>query len=433
MGKTRPLRPESSSIQSLTVEGFKSIDVERTIDIRPLTILAGANSSGKSSIIQPLLLLKQTLEAPYDPGPLLLNGPNVKFTAVSQFLPKTRRGPTVGTFSFGVAVALDSRCRIFFRKTNDLPVDLERVEFEWQGSRDEFKPGEVDISQTPFKDDTLVKSLVGGASVKRVRFTRNRCFIDASLLIDGSTIFPLPVGNEQIVDAISRIIHIPGLRGNPQRTYPLTAIGDRFPGRFDEYVASVIASAQPDVLQQLGDDLQALGLTWKVQARNVDETQVELQVGRLPKSAVGGEMDLVSIADVGFGVSQTLPVVVALLIAKPGQFVYIEQPEIHLHPRAQAAMAGLLARAANRGVRVVVETHSSLLLLGIQQLIAEDTLDPANVRLHWFKRDDTGATNITTAELDAAGTLGDWPVDFDDVSLDAQKRFLDAAEKKLAP
>src|SRR5919205_3343005 len=72
------------SIIRITVGGFKSISQEQTIEIRPLTILAGANSSGKSSIMQPLLLLKQTLEATYDPGPLLLDGPNVKFTSMDQ-------------------------------------------------------------------------------------------------------------------------------------------------------------------------------------------------------------------------------------------------------------------------------------------------------------------------------------------------------------
>ncbi|MHB1424491.1 MAG: AAA family ATPase, partial [Gemmataceae bacterium] len=65
------------AITEIQVGGFKSISDDQMIEIRPLTILAGANSSGKSSMMQPLLLLKQTLEAPYDPGPLLLNGPNV--------------------------------------------------------------------------------------------------------------------------------------------------------------------------------------------------------------------------------------------------------------------------------------------------------------------------------------------------------------------
>ena len=72
------------AISRIAVSGFKSIRTRQAIDIRPLTILAGANGSGKSSMIQPLLLLKQTLEASYDPGPLLLYGPNVKFSQVKQ-------------------------------------------------------------------------------------------------------------------------------------------------------------------------------------------------------------------------------------------------------------------------------------------------------------------------------------------------------------
>ena len=77
---------QRTGITKIAVKGFKSIAEECEIDIRPLTILAGANSSGKSSIMQPLLLLKQTLEAPYDPGPLLIDGPNVRFTEAAQFL-----------------------------------------------------------------------------------------------------------------------------------------------------------------------------------------------------------------------------------------------------------------------------------------------------------------------------------------------------------
>jgi len=76
----------ADGITRIAVEGFKSIAKRQEIEIAPLTILAGANSSGKSSIMQPLLMLKQTLEATYDPGPLKIDGPNVAFTSSSQFL-----------------------------------------------------------------------------------------------------------------------------------------------------------------------------------------------------------------------------------------------------------------------------------------------------------------------------------------------------------
>src|ERR1022692_4175754 len=89
---TKGAKSKQSTISQVSVTGYKSIGSECSVEIRPLTVLAGANSSGKSSIIQPLLLLKQTLEASYDPGALLLDGPNVRFTSGDQFLSRLGKG-----------------------------------------------------------------------------------------------------------------------------------------------------------------------------------------------------------------------------------------------------------------------------------------------------------------------------------------------------
>jgi AAA domain, putative AbiEii toxin, Type IV TA system len=239
-----------------------------------------------------------------------------------------------------------------------------------------------------------------------------------------------------IFQAMLEFIHLPGLRGNPKRTYPVTAVGRTFPGTFENYAASLIHhwnSDSPENVKELGDDFKSLGLTWKIEAKRVADTHVELQVGRMPRPRQGGAHDLVSIADVGFGVSQTLPVVVALRAARPGQLVYIEQPEIHLHPRAQVAMARLLVNAAKRGVRVVAETHSSLILLAVQTLVAKGAIAPNLVGLNWFVRNEkTGTTRIETAELDSADRFGDWPEDFDEVALKAESAYLSAAEARLS-
>ena len=266
----------------------------------------------------------------------------------------------------------------------------------------------------------------------------NRAFLEASLvanLVAMETVRDLEPALP-FMPLITDIIHLPGLRGNPSRTYPVASVGETFPGTFENYIASVVSSwthEASDKLKELGDDLSTLGLTWKVMAQHLDDTQIELRVGRLVKSKRGGGKDLVNIADVGLGVSQSLPVAVSLLAARTNQLVYIEQPEIHLHPRAQVAMARLLAKAAKRGVRVVVESHSSLLLLGVQSLVAEGELNPADVALHWFERDDeTGETTVRSAELDDAGRFGDWPEDFGDVELELESRYLSAAESKLA-
>lgn len=94
-------------------------------------------------------------------------------------------------------------------------------------------------------------------------------------------------------------------------------------------------------------------------------------------------------------------------------------------------MGKLLADAANRGVRVIIETHSSLLLLGVQSQIADGHLDPKRVKLHWFNRSETdGSTDIVSADVDDEGRFPGWPEDFDDVSLEAQQHYMDAVEKR---
>ena len=130
---------------------------------------------------------------------------------------------------------------------------------------------------------------------------------------------------------------------------------------------------------------------------------------------------MVSIADVGLGVSQTLPVIVALHIARAGQIVFIEQPEIHLHPRAQMALAEILAEAANRGVIVIVETHSSILLRGIQTAVALQKITDDKVSLNWFKRDVRSGQTECHGTLDKTGAFGDWPEDFDEITLESEK------------
>jgi predicted ATPase len=122
-------------------------------------------------------------------------------------------------------------------------------------------------------------------------------------------------------------------------------------------------------------------------------------------------------------------VLVALRTADEGQLVYVEEPEIHLHPRAQTKLADILAGAAKRGVRVVAETHSTLLLTAIQTLVAKGDLSPDLVKLHWFQRDPkTGITQVSSANLDENGAFGDWPEDFDEVALDTEGAYLDAVE-----
>lgn len=437
------------SITAIAVRGYKSLSQVQRIEIRPLTILAGANSSGKSSMMQPMLLLKQTLEAPYDPGVLLLNGPNVRITSIDQLLPKDIHGPCTQSFSieceidFGVSNI--NKVEITFKKSPEKGLDIESMTYQL-GEEETITiypemPHEEIMKVIPSMVRKMYDALLFNTqpTLSKNNFhwiiKRNRCFLSFAMISKEEnqifSISPAIFANE-LVQHIQNIIHLSGLRGNPERTYKTSAVGEQFPGDFKEYVASILyhwQQTQHENISFVSNALQELGLTWKVEAKPVEDTRVELRVGRLTHGKSNSAHDVVSIADVGFGVSQALPIIVALFAAQPGQIVYLEQPEIHLHPNAQHKMAKLLADAARRGVRVVVETHSSLLLTGIQTLVASGELSPELVKLHWFTR-TSGVTHIDSMDLDETGSFGEWPQDFDDVTLRAENAYLNAVEER---
>ena len=447
---TKSKNEKFEGITKISVSGYKSIANPCSIEIQNLTILSGANSSGKSSIMQPLLLLKQTLEATYDPGALLLNGANVKFTSTEQVFSKLS-SKKYKDFSIETEINQSSSIRLNFYKTTK-NIDIKQMVYQENGEpeavfRTDMTPEEIE-KNLPKQVKKIYQDLSSKINndhefSKMIYFNveRIRCFLEVKLLINQDdksipqTFFSF-TRSGLFQKYIRDIIHVPGLRGNPERTYPVTAIGEQFPGTFENYVASVINNWQitkSSKLKDLARYLKILGLTGKVDTKQINDTQVEIRVARLPCNfnPKTKSTEMVSIADVGFGVSQTLPALVALLVAEPEQLVYLEQPEIHLHPRAQAALADILIESANRGVRVVIETHSDLILKRIQSLVAEDKIKPDKVKLHWFTRDQEGCTNITTADLDKAGTFGDWPEDFSEVDLQEESRYLDAAELKL--
>jgi hypothetical protein len=431
-GPKRP-RPRPAALTKVFVAGYKSFAGPAEMEIRPLTLLAGANSSGKTSIMQPLLLMKQTLEAPYDPGGLKLDGPLVMLTDAEQMF--WRGGTTKGGahIHFGFELSDGLRVEQSFGRgmTGDLDVVPLALTARPSGGqpftlRATMRSREIGAAIGHTLDEPLVWAVDRSRGILTVT--------DNGMPIDESPLWMIPGGHD-LIAATRSVIHLPGLRGNPERSYPVTAVGPAFPGPFEAYTASVLLHWQRltdhDKLAAVADHAARLGLATKIEPRQLQASSVEVLVSRVARPAEGAAADLVNIADVGFGVSQTLPVLVALQAALPGQLVYIEQPEIHLHPRAQVAMAEVLAEAASRGVRVVVETHSDRLLLGVQTLVAEGKLPADLVKLHWFtQRGTDGSTEVTSADVDPAGAFGDWPEDFAAVDLGAQSSYLDASDRR---
>jgi hypothetical protein len=439
-------------LRGIRLRGFKSHRDKLELEIRPLTILAGENSGGKSSVVQPLLLMKQTLEAQHDPDVLQLNGACIKVDEAKDLFWLGRQDGlenkvwTSGIFDGLTWTEMDyahgeqhGLKLIETRLTNEgktlsLRDDTSpNVIIEGLRSLHPLQPGRS-IYDAFLLNHFVPRPVVGRCSHRLVWYMGKegekalRTDLPQGFLPELSSFSPI----------ISAMIHLPGLRGNPERSYLITRVSDRFPGPFQHYTASVLDAwreANDPRFNDVGKDLQHLQSTWRVHTQRKGDTHVELHVARLPRPSgdeAADSKDVVNIADVGFGASQVLPVVVALRAAARGQLVHIEQPELHLHPNAQVKMADLLINAARRGVRLIVETHSSVLLTAIQVAVAEDTSNATRdlVAMHWFWRDPDGISRIKSAELQSDGTYGSWPVNFADVEMDIQRRFIKASFDK---
>jgi predicted ATPase len=121
--------------------------------------------------------------------------------------------------------------------------------------------------------------------------------------------------------------------------------------------------------------------------------------------------------NVGFGVSYTLPIVLAILAARPGDLLLLEAPEAHLHPRGQVKIGELMALAAEAGVQIIVETHSDHVLNGVRIAVHQRVIQPDNTAFFYFQWDTKradGATSVRRLTVDSKGRMEDWPPGFFD-------------------
>lgn len=422
----------------LSVKGFKSIASKQTISFNGLTILSGANSSGKSSFMQPFLILKQTIENHYDSGLLQLYGENARITDSSQVI---SRVPAHSEKSFTLEIMSDEEsCSVTYKHIQDSGIQVDSIKTQKKAN------AQPNFLKVGTKSQAIEDYFVDKSSFRKDLFKDfdvswkariEKCFITASLCLDqNETPYFSDLVNpaKKLKSFVTRLIHVPGLRGNPERIYKIASSEKVYPGSFEKYVASLISqwSSTKKLAKKyaiLKRQLEFLGLAKYIETKKIDDTSLSIQISR---SSVLNKEDCVSIADVGFGVSQTLPVLVALLAAESGQYVYIEQPELHLHPKAQFKLADIIVEAIVRGVRVIIETHSAILIRGVQIAVVKTNIDKEKVSLNWFTQNQlTGETKITSGRMDKSGAFGDWPEDFDETSLNADDQYLSAVEKVM--
>lgn len=366
-------------LDKLHLSSFKCFD---TLDLplAHLTVLSGINGGGKSSVIQSIVLLAQTLEEREWSRSLLLNGPNLALGGASDVINQAtgRKRLSLGASAAGQKViwtfeAEDRRA---------LSLDLTSVQIDEHG---------VDLS--------------------------------------GEVRWLLPVAMAEdcaVVARLRRVSWLSAERTGPRELLPLldsqhhTQVGMR-----GELAAGLLYWRESDSVAEdlrLKDEPATLFHQVRAWMRHFFPG-CDLQV--LPiegASAIclrlrsDSRSDFQRPQNVGFGLTQLFPVLVEVLAARPGDIVIVENPEVHLHPRAQQEIGTLLARVANSGVQVILETHSDHVLNGVRLAAKGNSGITANcVAIHFFTRAGTdGSFQLASPKIDADGRMDSWPEGFFD-------------------
>jgi len=406
-------------LTKLRIRNFKCFEDTGEIEIRPLTLLVGPNSSGKSSIMQFLLALRQTVESPDIQVAFAPNDSWVRLGSYPDFI-----------FHHEWQRELEAMLEVMPKLTDLLPILVRssrqpnklrlRVRWRYNKKTTQIQLEESELVYGKFtrllmrkagRYEVIVKSVSEDGKewrheVSPVRFYEFAPREKVLRLPEG---YPwevlLPAG--RIVELeLRRLFYLGPLREFPQRSYVISGQAPSDVGVRGErsaealWFASRTKKQRQQMLENINRWVKEFGIAKEVRLQRLGKSN-QYQV-----LFVDAATNLpVNIADVGFGASQLLPIIVQGFYAPPGSVMLIEQPEIHLHPKAQATLGDLLMEVVKAGDRqIIVETHSEHLLARIQRRIAEQKFSHEQVAIYYFEPTPNG-TKIHRLELDEYGQL----------------------------
>ena len=367
----------------LDLDSFKCFASLR-LPLAPLTLLSGINAAGKSSVMQALVLLHQTMRDHEWSDKLMLNGSVID----------------LGT----VADVVD---QVYGRRECMIALLDDKTPYQWT-----FAGEPKDMAMT----------------VTRVTVDDDEAKNPSSL----QRLLPSSHGKGSLAQRLHRLSYLTAERMGPRELYALdppqrtpvvgtwgeSAISILYSGGDHQVLPKLVLPERPATrLRQVEKRMQQFFPGCVLDLNKVPHTN-SVTLGIRTSSAT----DYHRPVNTGFGLTQVLPVVVAALSAWKEDLLLIENPAAHLHPAGQAKMGRFLAEVAAAGVQVLVETHSDHVLNGIRRAVKDNTLSSEDVKLHFFRpRSEQpdgaaaqAAPQVESPAIDANGNLDRWPDGFFD-------------------
>ena len=380
-------------LRNINLMHFKCFELLQ-LPCAPMNLLCGLNGMGKSSVIQALLVLRQSFETgDLREGRLVLGGELTDLGAGSDVL---FEDAGVEIIAFGLEA--DETTEAWVQAFGYSPGGDQLARVDGKNIRKEF----TKLSGGPRSGDPKTKFTPGlGVSP------------------DWSNIPPFG----------GRLAYVSAERVGPRKSYPLSEFrarradlgvrGEYAWNYLNEHQDELLAANDPRCADTAGRRLLDVVDHWLQEVCPGAHLQLE-SVPAADTVIAGFTFDRPGdigsrrhrATNVGFGLSYVLPVVLSLL-SSPGALCLIENPEAHLHPRGQTKLAELAVRAAVAGVQVIAETHSDHFLDGVRLAVRNGLIIPESVAVHYFERSG-GQTAVSTPVLDAEGRMSHWPAGFFD-------------------
>lgn len=371
------IRATAPGLCTLRLKNFKAFR-EVSVEFAPLTILLGANSTGKSAILHALVLLKQSLRGGDYRVPLTFGGPLLDLGGLQNVLWQHESSNELSfrlTWDNGQAVTFD----VTSRQKVGLVVNREEFRVTVDGKEYRLEP---DDAVTPWYFSFEVTGPVEKAQ--------------AFLKI-----------NATIREFFDTLRYVGPLR-QTSREYSFSGEAPESVGPDAQYLIPFLL-AHSQITKRISTWLRKRQLADALEVRETARGSGRWAV--YLRESKGRRWNLV---DTGFGYTQMIPVLAELYGAPEGGLILIEQPELHLHPRLAVEIGDLLVESVREGKRLLVETHSEHLVLRVRRRIAEGKLSADRVALYFVERSrEKGTSSLRRIPLNELGQLEQgWPDDF---------------------